>query len=257
MRSTSCNRWLVDSILEQTCVLRRLPAHQMRWHGITRMEAGACRQRWSEYKLNAEQAGEQNRFEDAEQFWWLAMRQAEDAQSLQMVCVCLDGLADLLIKQKRYAEAAPLYRESLAKKTMALGDSHPVVGRANNSLALSLYKHGKFEEAEHCLRQALFIFQETLGLACPEGQWSARHLVHLLRDQDRIPEAVEMSKVMDSAKAIDVMDQKASHSRIPAALCEICHRPYKGMQCLRCTQKGMSALRSLESGPFQKGVQKI
>lgn len=220
------------------------------------MDEAACREKWSEDKHRAEEAAGHSHFKEAEEHWWLAMREAEDAQSPQMVCMCLDGLADLLIKQARWAEATPLYRESLSKKMIALGDSHPVVGRAHNSLALSLYKHGKVEEAEHCLRRALFIFQETIGLACPEGQWSARHLVRLLREQKRIPEAVEMSKVMDSAKAINVMDQKTSHSRIPAALCEICHRPYKGAQCLRCTQKGMSALRSLESGPTQKGAQR-
>ncbi len=95
------------------------------------------------------------------------------------------------------------------------------------------------------------IFQDTLGLGVPEAQWSARHLVRLLREQGRTPEAVEMSKVMDNV-ASTLLDITTTGPRLPAALCEVCRRPYKGLQCLRCTQKGMSALRTLESNPAQR-----
>lgn len=216
------------------------------------MDTRVCREKWSEFKLLAEKACEQSRFEDSENFWWLAVRQAEDAQSVQMVCMCLDGLGDLFAKQGRHQDSEPLYRESLNKKIQALGQNHPVVGRAYNNLAFSLYKHGKLEEAEFSLRQALMVFQDTLGLGVPEAQWSARHLVSLLREQGRTPEAVEMSKVMDNASINNLIDQTQTGPRLPAALCEVCHRPYKGLQCLRCTQKGMSALRSLESNPAQR-----
>ncbi len=220
------------------------------------MDARLCRAKWGEYKLLAQQATEQFRFEEAEQYWWLAIRQAEDAQSPQMVCMCLDGLGDLFVKQGRHQDSEPLYRESLHKKVAALGENHPVVGRAYNNLAFSLYRFGKVDEAEHSLRQALMIFQDTLGLGIPEAQWSARHLVRLLREQNRVPEAAEMSKVMDHATVTNLLEQTATGPRMPAALCDVCHRPYKGMQCLRCTQKGMSALRTLESGPAQQKVQK-
>lgn len=216
------------------------------------MDARVCREKWSQYKFSAEQAAEQSRFDEAEDNWWLAIRQAEDAQSPQMVCMCLDGLGDLFAKQGRHQESEPLYRESLHKKVAALGENHPVVGRAYNNLAFALYKYGKVDEAEHSLRQALMIFQDTLGLGVPEAQWSARHLVRLLREQGRKPEAVEMAKVMDSASARSLHEQTTTGPRLPAALCEVCQKPYKGMQCLRCTQKGMSALRTLESNPTQK-----
>ena len=62
-------------------------------------------------------------------------------------------------------------------------------------------------------------------------------------------EAVEMAKVMGSISTNSILDQTSTGPRLAAALCEVCHRPYKGMQCLRCTQKGMSALRTLESNP--------
>lgn len=216
------------------------------------MDAQVCREKWAHYKLLAEQAAEKKLFEESEENWWLAIRQAEDAQSAQMVCMCLDGLGDLFAKQGRHQDSEPLYRESLHKKVGALGENHPVVGRAYNNLAFALYKFGKVEEAEHSLRQALMIFQDTLGLGVPEAQWSARHLVKLLREQGRTPEAVEMSKVMDNATINSAQDQTITGSRLPAALCEVCHRPYKGLQCLRCTQKGMSALRTLESNPANR-----
>jgi tetratricopeptide (TPR) repeat protein len=210
------------------------------------MNTRVCREKWDEYKRLAEDAAEQCRFEEAEEFWWLAIRQAEDAQSPQMVCMCLDGLGDLFVKQSRHHDSEPLYRESLHKKVAVLGENHPVVGRAYNSLAYSLYRYGKLDEAEHSLRQALMIFQDTLGLGIPEAQWSAKHLVRLLKEQGRVAESAEMSKLMDS-NISDLLDQTSTGPRMTAALCEVCRRPYKGMQCLRCTQKGMSALRSLES----------
>lgn len=216
------------------------------------MDAQDCRDKWAHYKLLAEQAAEQSRFEESEDHWWLAIRQAEDAQSPQMVCMCLDGLGDLFARQGRHHDSEPLYRESLHKKVGVLGENHPVVGRAYNNLAFALYKYGKVDEAEHSLRQALMIFQDTLGLGVPEAQWSARHLVRLLREQGRTPEAVEMSKVMDNATINSMLEQTTTGPRSPAALCEVCRRPYKGLQCLRCTQKGMSALRTLESNPAQR-----
>ncbi|HEY9678463.1 MAG TPA: tetratricopeptide repeat protein [Drouetiella sp.] len=229
-------------------------AHQIWCLKAETMDLNVCKQKYEQYRLLAEQACEQARFDESEEYWWQAVRQAEDAQSPQMVCMCLDGLGDLFTRQGRHQDSEPLYRESLRKKVGALGESHPIVARGYNNLAFSLYKTGKIAEAEHSLRQALMIFQDSLGLGVPEAQWSARHLVRLLKDEGKIAEAAEMSKVMDGAMINDITEQSTTGSRIKnvAALCEVCRRPYKGVQCLRCTQKGMSALRSLESSQVNK-----
>jgi tetratricopeptide (TPR) repeat protein len=198
--------------------------------------------KWAELKLRAEQACEEDSFAESESLWWLALREAEDVQSVQLVCLCLDGLADLFLKQHRYPEAESLYRESLNKKADALGEKHAVVGRACNSLAHVLYRDGKYVDAEALLKRALNNLKQSTGLESPEAQWCGRHLMRLLRELGRNDEAAHLSKVMQEVVPVDL--QVVTGSKIQA-ICEVCHHPYKGQQCLRCTQRGMASLRSL------------
>lgn len=205
--------------------------------------------KWAELKLRAEQACEQNEFEESEKLWWLALREAEDAQNVQMLCMCLDGLAEVFIKQSRYAEAESLYRESLGKKAKVLGEKHAIVGRAANNLAHVLYRDGKMTDAEITLKKALNILKSTLGLQSPEAQWSGRHLMKLLREMGREDEAQHISKIMQEVIPADA--QVITGSKV-AAICDVCHHPYKGQQCLRCTQRGMASLRALNPQPKGK-----
>jgi len=198
--------------------------------------------KWDELRLRAELAFEHDLFAEAESLWWLALREAEDVQSVQLVCQCLDGLADVFLKQHRYAEAESLYRESLTKKVGALGEKHPVVGRACNSLAHVLYRDGKYTEAEALLKRALNNLKQSTGLESPEAQWCGRHLMRLLKELGREDEAAHLSKVMQEVVPVDL--QVITGTKVQA-ICEVCRHPYKGQQCLRCTQRGMASLRAL------------
>lgn len=205
--------------------------------------------RWGHYKLSAHRTFEQGKLDQSEQFWWLALREAEMADNSQMLSICLDGVADIYMKQNRTVEAENLYRESLREKVASLGLQHPLVAMAHNSVATAAQINGKYREAEELLTAALEIFRDTTGLTCPEARWSVNRLKNLKRqlgqqsDQSRAFERLSLEWI--SAAAFQPIE-------VVSAVCEICHKKYKGVQCLRCTQRTIETMRKLD---FSKGNQ--
>lgn len=77
--------------------------------------------------------------------------------------VGLDVLAILYRAQEKYAEAADLYRRSLAIKEKKLGKSHPEVAKALNDLARAYVGQDKYAEAAGLHQRALVIQEAKVG----------------------------------------------------------------------------------------------
>jgi Tfp pilus assembly protein PilF len=73
----------------------------------------------------------------------------------------LEILAKIYMSQKKYAEAASCYKESLAIQEESFGCNHPAVAEALENLAMCCLKMGKENEAErfkaraHKIKEAL------------------------------------------------------------------------------------------------------
>ncbi|MFM7715638.1 MAG: tetratricopeptide repeat protein, partial [Microcystis sp.] len=81
-----------------------------------------------------------------------------------------NNLANLYYFQGKYAEAEPLYLQSLAINEKQLGAEHPAVATSLNNLA-SLYRdQGKYAEAEPLYQKAIAICSEKLGENHPDTQ---------------------------------------------------------------------------------------
>jgi tetratricopeptide (TPR) repeat protein len=94
----------------------------------------------------------------------------------------LATLAMALDKQRRLAEAEPLYREFLNRQIDRLGPDHLLVGRTWNNLSNVLRSKGDYDAAERALDEAIRIDTAQLG---PEGLDLAiayHNLGGLLRD---------------------------------------------------------------------------
>ena len=79
---------------------------------------------------------------------------AEDAR----LATSLNNLAELYAIQRRYADAEPLYKRSVAIREKALGADHPALAIGLNNLA-GLYRlQGRSAEAEPLYKRALAIF---------------------------------------------------------------------------------------------------
>ena len=83
--------------------------------------------------------------------------------------------AELYKAQGKYAEAAPLYRRSLAISEKALGPEHPDVALSLNNLALLYQTQGNYAEAAPLYRRSLAISEKALG---PEHPSLAPTLIH-------------------------------------------------------------------------------
>ena len=86
------------------------------------------------------------------------------------VATSLNNLAALYRSQGRYAEAEPLYQQSLLLRQELLGDRHPSVATSLNNLALLYNSQGRYAEAEPLYQQALQILMSTLGENHPHTQ---------------------------------------------------------------------------------------
>ena len=73
------------------------------------------------------------------------------------------SLARMLQAQGRFAEAEPLYRQSLAKHRGLFGSDNVEVSTSLRNLAALLMAQGKLSDAEPLYREALATRQKLLG----------------------------------------------------------------------------------------------
>src|SRR5476651_1821167 len=66
-------------------------------------------------------------------------------------------------QQRRYADAEPLFKRSLAISEKALGPDHPDVATALNNLAQIYESQGRYADSEPLYKRSRAIFEKALG----------------------------------------------------------------------------------------------
>jgi CHAT domain-containing protein/Tfp pilus assembly protein PilF len=103
-----------------------------------------------------------------------------------------DVRAVQLYDRGQYAEAAPLFQETLTIRRDILGEGHPDTATSYNHLALALHHQGKYAEAEAMRHRALAIRREALGEGHPHTADGYDGLAATLDQQGRHAEAEAM-----------------------------------------------------------------
>lgn len=125
--------------------------------------------RWLSYKEQAERAIQQNKFEHAESLWYAALQDAEGFPvNDPRLTITLECLAEVLFKQRKYAQAEPLCARTLLIYEQTIGPEHPDVGILANNLAMLYHMQDKFEDAERLYKKALTVQTKALGSKHPE-----------------------------------------------------------------------------------------
>jgi CHAT domain-containing protein/Tfp pilus assembly protein PilF len=119
-----------------------------------------------------------------------SLREAESfgANDLRLA-TSLNNLAHMYAAQGLYAEAEPLYRQSLAIAEKTLAPDHPGVGTSLNNLAALYHNQGRYAEAEPLYQRDLAISERALGPDHPSVGTALNNLAGLYRAQGRFPEA--------------------------------------------------------------------
>jgi len=99
------------------------------------------------------------------------------------------GLANLYWNQGRYAEAEPLYLETLETRKRVLGDDHPDTLHSMNNLAIVYLDQGRYAEAEPLHLETLETRKRVLGDDHPNTLASMNNLANLYLNQGRYAEA--------------------------------------------------------------------
>ena len=106
--------------------------------------------------------------------------------------VCITNLAGLYSSQGRFAEAEPLYLETLETQRRVLGDEHPDTLLVMGNLALLYRNQGRYEEAGPLHLETLEIQRRVLGDEHPDTLGSITNLGILYNNAQRFDEAAEM-----------------------------------------------------------------
>jgi tetratricopeptide (TPR) repeat protein len=105
-----------------------------------------------------------------------------------LTAYCLEGLGEIDLARGRLEQSEDQFRESLAVRQSALGESHREVAYSLDGLARVAAARGKHEQAESFSRDASSILTRELGRAHPDVTAIADHLKRL--DRAPRPDAV-------------------------------------------------------------------
>jgi tetratricopeptide (TPR) repeat protein len=117
---------------------------------------------------------------------------SESEKTKVAVAEKLDARALQLHHKAKYAEAAPLFKKSLATFRKIMGEEHPYTATSSNYLALNLRAQGKYTEAEPLLENALAIRRKAFGEAHPATAGTYSNLALILRAQSKYAEAAPL-----------------------------------------------------------------
>jgi tetratricopeptide (TPR) repeat protein len=134
---------------------------------------------------------------EAEELVSRAVRAAEKGRESALLALALHHLALIYFAQRKYAEAEPLFRRSLAVTESVLGKSSPELASCLAHYAQSLSAAGRLQDAEEQYQRAVVMLEQTIGT---DNGWLPR----LLEDQGRI---LRKLKRKPEAKALE---QRAS-----------------------------------------------
>jgi tetratricopeptide (TPR) repeat protein len=75
----------------------------------------------------------------------------------------MNGVASVLSKQGKYAEAEKMHQETLALREKVSGKEHPFTLTSINNLAWTLSSQGKYAEAISIMQQCVQLREQILG----------------------------------------------------------------------------------------------
>ncbi len=109
-----------------------------------------------------------------------------------LLCEALEKHAELLLSERRFTEAEPVFRRSLESCEQAHGLSHPSVAERLSEFSLLFRRTGRPEEGGALLRRALSIQEKTIGVDTAPYLSTVHRLAACLADQKRYKEADDL-----------------------------------------------------------------
>ena len=108
------------------------------------------------------------------------------------------AIADVLIDQGQYREAATVLQRAVEARASAFGPEHPNTLRSRNRLAYALWREGRYRDAEAEFRKLISVEEHVLGAEDPETLASENGLANTLDDEGRHSDAEsEHRRVLD------------------------------------------------------------
>ena len=136
-------------------------------------------------------------FDRAERLSWQALGIWEVVGSDQVeAAACLNNLAQLLARRKKYDEAKELHLRALSLKERLLGPHHPQVAQTLNNLSALCRAQGDFTQARRYCERGLEIREKSLGPDHPDVAESLTELAALdlgLKRYDQARQSLQRS----------------------------------------------------------------
>lgn len=194
---------------------------------------------WQDYKIKIKEAIGVGNMDEAEKLLIDAIEFLKNNNgTVERITVCFDQLGWIHIGRKEFVKANERYLQALDLKLDALGEDHPIVGRAYKKLATVAYMMEDFENAEKYGKEALNNFKNSLGLDDAETQQTQKDLAELLR---RLNRSVEADIIEGSGKEKPKSKRgEMVQTFLKISLCQTCDLPYDGEACPRCSSQILS-----------------
>ncbi len=155
-------------------------------------------------------------YQEAENWFSRLLKIRETGKDDAKLGAALNNLALMYDEQGRYADAEPLYKQSLEIGEKSLGKDHPDVAHSLNNLAALYYAQSRYVDAEPLYKRSLEIRENKLGKDHPNVATTLNNLANLYRQQGRYADAeplyqraiaIMKKKFPDGHPNIDVMQE--------------------------------------------------
>ena len=107
-------------------------------------------------------------------------------------CEALEKYAQLLLSERKFEEAEPIFEKALKDFIEAHGPDHPFVADCLSEFSLLMRRTGRLAEAEAKLRRALAIQEKTIGVDTVAYLTTLHRLAAVLSDEGRCKDADEL-----------------------------------------------------------------
>lgn len=109
-----------------------------------------------------------------------------------LACEALEKYAELLLQERKFDEAEPIFKRAVTACEKAHGADHPSVAERLSEFSLLYRRKENYAEAERLLRRALAIQENTIGVDTAAFLTTVHRLAAVLADQKRYKEADEL-----------------------------------------------------------------
>jgi tetratricopeptide (TPR) repeat protein len=132
------------------------------------------------------------------------------------------AIADLLLDQGRYNDAANILRDVVEVRGQVFGSEHPETLRSRNRLAYALWRQGRYADAQADFRQVVLLEEKALGREHPDTLLSRNGLAIALDDggkhSDAEAEHREVLKIREKVLGAEHPDTLRSRNNLALAL---------------------------------------